>query len=277
MSPVRLIILLVAAGAAVAAVFFVRSMQQPAPAEAAAVVVEQKPIALKQVLVAKVDVPLGKYVTPDDLTWLDWPEQADTAAFIVHEDAPAALEEYVGAVAVSRLTAGEPITKNKLKHAGGKGFMSVMLTPGMQAVSIEINSTSAAAGFIQPGDHVDLMLTRKVSKDDGEAGMIGSASSRRILANVRVLAIDGVYEPAKGERAATLVGSRATLELEPYDAELVYAAQEAGDLQITLRSIDDLRGHSGATAVGRSMRGGDQQPVQIYRYGKPSVARVPAE
>lgn len=271
MSPVRLIILLVAAGAAIGAVFLIRSIQAPAPAQAAAVDVRQP--VLKEVLVARQEIPVGRFVTVEDLRWQSWPDDTETPNFLDKENNPEALEEYVGAVAVARMVMGEPVVREKLVHPGEQGFMAAMLAPGMRAVSVEINAQNAGGGFILPQDRVDVTVLREPI---GTAPMIGDQAVETLLENVRVLAIDGIYSPPIQGQAATLIGSRVTLELSNTDANLVLAAEGTGELKIALRSIADLQDRSGATAVGRSYRDGTNQSIRVFRYGNPEVSTVPA-
>jgi pilus assembly protein CpaB len=281
---VRLIILLVAAGAAIAAVFLVRSTQQPAQAAAAeAAPVKPKEMPTKQILVAKLAIPIGKFVVADDLKWQDWPESAPTGAFIDHKAEPEALEKMVGAVARFDLVEGEPVTATKLIHPGDQSFMSAMLTPGMRAASIEISPEVAAGGFILPNDRVDVTVTREVeSNNNANAGSMANVRSDMILQNVRVLAIDGTYAPpAKEGQAAVLIGTRATLELSQQDTSLLSTAKKAGELSFSLRSIADVQGPSGATGAGRVYRDGMAQGagsdgVRVYRYGTESVSAQPA-
>jgi len=292
MSPVRLVILLIAAGAAIGAVFLVRSMQAPAPAAAAADIAAPAPVAveipLKQILVASNTIPAGKFVSLDDLKWQGWPADAQMDSFIDKEKEAEALEKMVGAVARFDIVAGEPVTKTKLQHPGTAGFMSVMLTPGMRAVSIEIETETAAGGFIQPNDRVDVILTREVENANSQANPMAGIRSDLILANIRVLAIDHVYgsppiesseeEPRTGQ-GAVIVGSRATLELTERDATLVNTARKAGDISLTLRSIADLSAPQGATGTGKAYRDGvsqDAEGVRVYRYGTETVSSATA-
>jgi len=292
MSPVRLVILLIAAAAAIGAVFLVRSMQAPAPAVAAADVAAPAPvpveIPLKQILVANNTIPAGKFVSLDDLKWQGWPADAQMDSFIDKEKEAEALEKMVGAVARFDIVAGEPVTKTKLQHPGTAGFMSVMLTPGMRAVSIEIETETAAGGFIQPNDRVDVIVTREVETANAQANPLAGIRSDLILQNVRVLAIDQVYgtppmENGEGEartgQGAVIVGSRATLELSERDATLVNTARKAGDISLTLRSIADLSAPQGATGTGRAYRDGvsqDAEGVRVYRYGTETVSSATA-
>ena len=290
MSPVRLIILLIAAGAAIGAVLLVRSVQTPAPAVAAAEVEVAEPkqveIPLKQILVANNTIPAGKFVALTDLKWQGWPADAQMESFIDQEKEAEALEKMVGAVARFDIVAGEPITKTKLQHPGTAGFMSVMLTPGMRAVSIEIETETAAGGFIQPNDRVDVIVTRQV--ENANAGPLAGIRSDLILANIRVLAIDHVYglppveggeEVARTGQGTVIVGSRATLELTERDATLVNTARKAGEISLTLRSIADLSSPQGATGAGKVYRDGvspDAGGVRVYRYGNETVSSATA-
>jgi pilus assembly protein CpaB len=292
MSPVRLIILLIAAGAAIGAVFLVRSMQAPAPAVAASEIPAAAPVAveipLKQILVANNTIPAGKFVSLDDLKWQGWPADAQMDSFIDQEKMPEALEKMVGAVARVDVVKGEPVTATKLQHPGTAGFMSVMLTPGMRAVSIEIETETAAGGFIQPNDRVDVIVTREVENASASSAPLAGIRSDLILSNIRVLAIDHVYgtPPAEGGeeevrtgQGAVIVGSRATLELSERDATLVNTARKAGELSLTLRSIADMAGPQGATGAGKVYRDGvsqDAEGVRVYRYGTETVSSATA-
>jgi pilus assembly protein CpaB len=288
MSPVRLIILLVAAVAAVGAVFLVRSVQQPATADAAEIPAVAAPapveIPMMQVLVASGRIPIGRFVSAEDLRWQEWPAEAPMESFIVQENDPEALEKMIGAVARAELVPGEPVTISKLVHPGTAGFMSVMLTPGMRAVSVEIEPESAAGGFIQPNDRVDVIVTREIESTNSGQGVRADT----ILSNVRVLAIDHIYGPppavaADGAprtgQAEVIMGSRATLELSDRDGTLINAAKRAGELALVLRSVADLSQPQGATGAGRVYRDGvsqDAEGVRVYRYGTETVATAPA-
>ena len=291
MSPLRLIILLVAAGAAIAAVFLVRAVQTPAKASASAAPIEIRHVEapVKEILVAKKDIVLGHFLAADDLAWQAWPENAQTKSFLDKKDAGDALEKSVGAVAKISMAEGEPITPAKIAHPGEGGWMAAIIAPGMRAVSIEISAETAAGGFIQPNDHVDVMMTREVDASENGAGaggqILAKARTHVILQNVHLLAIDAIYSqpPTKDAKegktgeGGVLVGTRATLELAPSDAALIAAAQKGGRLTLALRSIADLQGADGATPIGKALRDGarDEQ-IRIYRYGSAAIAPVPA-
>lgn len=291
MSPMRLIILLVAAAAAIGAVFLVRTVQTPSQATAA-----ETPMAIaapvelpkKLILVANSAIPVGKFVALDDLRWQEWPADAPMDSFVDKEKQPDALEKLVGAVARQDLVVGEPVTTAKLVQPGTSGFMSVMLTPGMRAVSVQIEAETAAGGFIQPNDRVDVIVTRTVQDKTGGSGNgLEGIRSDLILANIRVLAIDAIYgaaladgaDEAKAGQGAAIIGSRATLELTERDATLLNTARKAGDISLTLRSIADISAPTGATGQGRVYRDGvaqESEGVKVFRYGNETVSSATA-
>ncbi len=291
MSPMRLIILLVAAGAAIGAVFLVRTVQSPSQATASetpVAIAQPAEVPKKLILVANIAIPAGKFVSLDDLRWQEWPADAPMDAFVDKEKQPDALEKMVGAVARTELVNGEPVTVTKLVQPGSSGFMSVMMTPGMRAVSVQIEAETAAGGFIQPNDRVDVIVTREVQDGNGGGGnALQGIRSDLILANIRVLAIDAIYGPplaegseeTKAGQGAAIVGSRATLELTDRDATLLNTARKAGDISLTLRSIADMAAPTGATNQGRAYRDGvaqDAEGVKVFRYGNETVASATA-
>jgi pilus assembly protein CpaB len=265
--------LLVAAAAAILAVFLVRSIGAPKTAVAStAPVVETvapKPVEVVpavQVLVAKRELPMGQYLSAEDLEWQAWPEKAPVDAFLVKSKAPDALEKSVGAVVRVAMAVGEPLVPAKIVQPGEQGFMAAVLAPGMRAVSLQISPETAAGGFILPNDRVDVLMTRVVEKDGNK-----TVYSERVLANVRVLAIDAVYGAPQEGQGQVLVGTRATLELSENDTRLLQTAHKAGEVSLSLRSVADLRDKTGSLREDRALDNSNDaapQIVRIYRYGQ---------
>ncbi len=276
MPVMRLVILLIAAAAAVGAALLVNGMQgSSAPAVlpiqtsslVAAKDVEEVPTL--KVLVATSDLKVGQFVQEGQLSWQDWPEEANTTSFLIEEVNPDAIEGMLGAVVRVNMMAGEPLTAAKVVHPGEAGFMSAVLTPGMRAVGVEITAETAAGGFIFPNDHVDVLLTFEVEVE-GPNGRQEETAIDTILNNVRVLAIDGYYKPVESEAGEAVVGNRATLELSRQDAMVLMAAQERGEISLVLRSVTELAGTSGATASGlalASRRGAGSDGVRVFQRG----------
>ena len=282
MGTVRIIVLVVAALAAIGLAFVVRRMaggHKPPPVVAVAAPAPTKPTL--QVLTAKRDLSIGTRLAPTDLGWTPWPADALNAAYITDGSAPSTargfgataaaaathvmstggpMQAMTGAIVREQIFSGEPIVERKLVRGGQGGYMSVVLQPGMRAVSVPVTVESGAGGFILPGDRVDVVMTRK-----GDGGGAQTAMATTVLHNLRVVAIDQRVEPDKN--AKTIVGSTATIETPAADVETLLRAKAQGELSLALRSYADLGGSSGASAA-------KSQTIRIVRAGQVSEANV---
>jgi pilus assembly protein CpaB len=282
MSTRQIVVLAVALIAAVAALFLVRGMATRPEAEKSATVTQAAPGI--PVLVAAKALDEGDSTAPGDVVWINFPQEAVSEAFIRQSDTPNATTDYVGAVARVQIAKGEPITASKLVKPGEQGFMAAMLTPGYRAVSIPITAQSAAAGFILPNDHVDVLATRRIQVQAGN-GSREQVRSDVILQNVRVLAIDQKFrsETAPGATPAPMTGAVATLELSPRDAEQLAMAGKMGDLALVLRGIENepsrLRVASALRPGARVLRQGleETDQIKIHKFGSVSEMPVPSE
>src|SRR5258708_11132243 len=155
---------------------------------------------------------------------------------------------------------GEQIREQKLVKANGSGFMAAILPSGMRGISTEISPETGAGGFILPNDRVDVLLSRREKNPDTKAPDI--VVSEIILTNIRVLAID--QAPKEKEGSNSLVGTTATLELKPEQAETLGRARQSGTIQLALRSITDVNTVNNE-AQEPVRRHGDS--VNVVRYG----------
>jgi len=260
MKAARIVVLSVAlAAGGVAALLAGRSEPPPKPQAA-----QPQQIASVDVLVAKSDIEMGKSISADDVTWQAWPTNANTGNFIRKSDHPNAVSELAGSVARAPFIAGEPIREAKLVKVKGSGFMAAILPSGMRAVSIGVSPESAAAGFILPNDHVDIVLTKRDREAEKAAG-IEVHTSETILADIRVLAIDQQLEEKNGQKV--VVGKTATLELTPGQVEVVTLARQTGTLSLALRSITD----AGKATTKSDDDKGKRDAVNVVRFGVGTV------
>jgi len=136
------------------------------------------------------------------------------------------IEDYNGGVARRDIIAGEPVSSASIVTANEGGFMSAVLTPGKRAISIAVNSTSGNAGFIFPGDKVDLILTHKLAE--------GTLASETFVEDVRVLAIDQMLNNPDNK---AVIAKTITLEVSPKQAEMINVAISIGSISVSLRSL----------------------------------------
>jgi pilus assembly protein CpaB len=192
------------------------------------------PVDGPMVLVATRALPVGTILEPTALKFQPWPKELVEGAYFIQGQAD--MQTLVGTVVRNAITAGQPLTQGALVKPGDRGFMAAALSPGMRAVTIPVSSTSSVAGFVFPGDRIDLVLTQSV---EGQGKPL--KVSETVMRNVRVLATDQRTDKGVGEDGKTVVStfSTVTIEATPKMAEQVAVAQQLGSLSISLRSIAD--------------------------------------
>ncbi len=226
--------LVVAIGTALAA----RSMLSGGTApEAAAAQVAQGP----KVLVAQRALPVGTIITQDSLSFQAWPKEMVKDAYFLEGEAD--MNKLLGTVLRYPVTAGQPLTQGQLVKPGDRGFLAAALGAGMRAVTITVSAKTGVAGFIFPGDHVDLMLTQTVSSAGGTDNSQPLNTTETVLRNLRVLATDQSTEQeiVDGKTVVKAFGT-VTLEVTPRIAEKLAVAEKVGQLSLALRSLADNQG-----------------------------------
>ncbi len=190
-----------------------------------------------KVLVAKTALPAGTIIDASALTWQPWPKELMQSAYYTEGQPDADLPKLAGTVVRYPITAGQPVTRGALVGPKDRGFLAAALGPGMRAITVPVNTSTGVAGFVFPGDHVDMVLTQQVQGGgDGPALKV----SETIVRNLRVLATDQRTD-SKGDDGKTEVKTFAnvTLEVTPRIAEKIAVAQSMGTLSLSLRSLAD--------------------------------------
>jgi pilus assembly protein CpaB len=273
----RVAVLGVAGGAGLLAAILALNLSAPEPAPV--VQSEAGPVVIptEQVLVATKDITLGKKIDASDVTWTDWPKSAVNDKLIVQQPGVDKVAELSGALARASFYAGEPISEAKLIHTD-QGIMAALLPKGMRAVATRISADTGAGGFILPNDRVDVIMTRQSNQNAGSAESGGGNAflTETILSNVRVLAIDQVIEKKAestnpdGTEDASVIGTTATLELTPQQAQILSVAQQMSDhLTLALRSMADSTPGADTTADAIHLIGGTKRngAVTVVRNG----------
>lgn len=262
MSARQLIVLVVAAIAAVGALFIIRGMGTR-PAEPTSAEAEQ--IAGQQVLVAARDIPQGAALAPSDLAVALFPASSVSAGFVRLDQQPSAQADFVGGVTRRAFVQGEPISASAVVQPDGRGFLAAQLEPGYRAVAIEIEAITAAGGFIQPNDHVDVIVTSRVNNREGGGEQVRSDI---VLRDIRVLALgDKTQTQASGEAPEIVEAGVAVLELTAEDARILALADELGSVSLALRGVQaETVGMETPGNSGRQM-GQQSGGVRIHAYG----------
>jgi pilus assembly protein CpaB len=216
-----------------------------------------------KVLVARKALPVGTIIDAESLAFQAWPKELVQNAYYTEGAPDADMTKLLGTVVRNPVTAGQPLTRGALVGPNDRGFLAAALGPGMRAITVPVSNTSGVAGFIFPGDRVDMVLTQNVAGGgDGPPLKV----SETIIRNLRVLATDQRID-SKDEEGKTVVKtfSTVTLEVTPRIAEKITVAQSVGSLSLALRSIAD-----NAAELERAVAAGD---VKVPEGASPAQER----
>ena len=223
----RLILLGVAMAAGGGAFFLVATGDDPAPEQVAQIVPEDKGPEMVRVLVADTAFRRGDRIDPAATAWVKWPAE-NLPEHVITEEDEAFYESLGQRRARTTIYDGEPIIEAKTVAQGDKGMMAALLSPGMRAVTASISGDATSAGFVLPGDVVDVLATG----GRGEARETDVAFS-----GLRVIAIDNTIQEEGGPKAIN--GSSVTFEVRPDQVEAFITLRETAQLTLVLRSIFD--------------------------------------
>lgn len=228
-------------------------------------------VVSKRILIAKRDVAAGKFVDASaDLDWAD-PTGEVVEGQVVREGT-SKKSEFNGGVLRRPLKAGKPVAPDEITKAGDGGFLSAVLEPGMRAVAIAVTATTGAAGFIAPGDRVDLIVTHKIKTARSETGGDDTVISETFVRDVRVVAVDQSLNTPENKAQ---LAKNVTVEVTESQAEQIAVAIEMGKISLSLRSslqadkAADARDHESTRASdvipSLSRKGGVAPHVQVIR------------
>jgi pilus assembly protein CpaB len=131
-------------------------------------------------------------------------------------------------IVLTAIEPNEPVLAVKVTGPGQRATLSSLVRPGMKAVTIRVNEVEGVGGFVLPGDHVDVVLTRNKSGS--------SPTSEIVLQNARVLAVD---QSADERQTKATVAKSVTLELDTLEAQKVWLAASVGTLSLLLRKAGE--------------------------------------
>ena len=187
------------------------------------------------IVVASMALKFGDTLTEDKLREIAWPTaNIPTGAFKTRAEL---LEGEGSRQVLTAISANEPVLATKITGPGQRATLSAVLAEGMKAVSIRVNDVLGVAGFVFPGDRVDVLLTRNVRNSGGE----DQAYVDVLLQSVKVLAVDQVADESKENPT---VVKAVTLEVATKDAQKLTLAAGIGQLSLALREVASDEGET---------------------------------
>lgn len=173
------------------------------------------------VVVAAREIPYGQPIEATHLRTVAWP--ADSVPDGTFTDTEALLGMLVNQTALP----GELILQARVVEKLAGSRLSALIAPNMRAITIRVNDVNGVAGFLLPGNRVDVLATRVINQ---------RAQTRTLLQDIKVLAIDQKANPDKDD---PIVVRAVTLEADLKQAEKLSGATSEGKIQLVLRNPDD--------------------------------------
>ncbi len=222
----KIILLTAAAVIAGVTMFLAHALMTPQQAQT-----EAAAEPASEVLAAARDLPTGTILKESDVKWIAWPADAQNSNLFARGKADKSA--LLGSVLRQGAHTGQPIMTGDIVNPHDQGFLAAVLAPGMRAMSISVNPGGEVAGFIFPGDRVDVILSHSVSRKD-DPDLLDRHMSETVLKNIRVLALD---QKSDDQTNDPKVAQLATLEVSPREAERLALASQLGILSLSLRSL----------------------------------------
>ncbi|MEA3274170.1 MAG: Flp pilus assembly protein CpaB [Pseudomonadota bacterium] len=181
---------------------------------------------LDGVVAAAADIPFGTKMDSTHIKMVSLPPEA------IPQGSFSSPEDVIGRVAAFTIYKGEILVAGRVvEHVGGSALAAVV-EEGKRAMTVRVNDVVGVAGFLLPGNRVDLIATKR--KRGSQA-----VESQTLLQNLKVLAVDQTASPDKNE---PVIVRAVTLEADPVEAEEIVRATEEGKVQLTLRNpLDGTR------------------------------------
>ena len=224
-----------------------------------------KSAQMDRAVVAVGDLPVGTKLNATQLKVVSWPKESKPQGSFV--DVGAVTDRVI----IKPVASGDVITEQKLLPKdvkGGGGMMTYAVPEGHRAVTVGVNEVAGVAGFLAPGNQVDLVLTTQMPSRPSEN------ISKIILQDVPILATGQITTEQKDGKP--VVVPTVTLDLTPENAEKLVLAASKGSLQLLLRNVMDKApvDSKGATIV-KVLTGVETPAVKapVTKSSKPSKPR----
>lgn len=204
--------LAMAGGAAVLALSWLHDRTAPTEAQGTSVAV------------AALEIPFGQKLESTHVRMVQMPDE------LVPKGSFRSLDDAVGRVAKQSIYPGEVLLQERLvEHLGGSALAAIV-EKGKRAVTVRVDDVVGVAGFLLPGNRVDVVASER-------KGSNRNVVSETLLADLKVLAVDQTASPDKNQ---PVIVRAVTLEVTPAQAEQIVKATQQGKVQLTLRNpLDD--------------------------------------
>jgi pilus assembly protein CpaB len=179
--------------------------------------------ATRQVIVAAADISPGTAISGAAVKAVTWPQA------VIPPKSATTMREVEGRVVKVPINQGNPILSSMLAPEGTAAGLSGILEDGKRALTVKVDEVAGVAGFLHPGDHVDVLMDMAMQNESKSEHF-----SKTILHDISILTTGQIWEQ-KGENKPVVVNT-VTLELTPEQAEVLNLASNQGKIRLTLRN-----------------------------------------
>ena len=215
------------------------------------------------VLVADLDLAFGDILSREAVRLVHYPEDAVPSG--AYNDFDSVFDTMGDRVVLSALVYNEPILEQKITGPNGKASLSARIRPGYRAVAVRVDDVSGVAGFVVPGDVVDVIYTRVPESAANNriinAGATSAFVSDVLLQNITVLGVD---QNQSDVTTSASVARTVTLEVTNEDGQALSLAMQYGNLSLTLRGVGEIQ-----PSLARQLKLSDLGPRQVPTHKNP--------
>ncbi len=172
-----------------------------------------------RVVAAAMTIPFATKVEERHVKLMEMPEGLMPEGFF------SSLDDVVGKVSTTNIARGEILVTERFRAHTAGSTLAALVNESMRAVTVRVDDVVGVAGFLLPGNTVDVLASRKVANK--------RAVTETILRNIKVLAVD---QTAAAEDNEPVIVRAVTLEMLPRQAEELFRARTEGTIQLTLRN-----------------------------------------
>lgn len=251
-----IVMLLLAVVFGAAALFMSQSwLERQAEKRARTIEVEApRPVATATIVVAAKPMTFGAEIAAASLREIPWP--ADSLPAGAFRTVDEVFAQPGRRVALAHMQANEPVLTSKISGPGQRATLSAVIDEGMKAVTVKVDEVNGVAGFVLPGDRVDVLLTRQ----QGE----GEAITEVLIERARVLAVDQSFDQ-KADKPA--VPKAVTLEVVSGMAQRVAFASSVGTISLVLRPAGEAEAAGGKSQRVRQATVSVSRAMKRQEYG----------
>ncbi|NRB38775.1 MAG: Flp pilus assembly protein CpaB [Pseudomonadales bacterium] len=185
-------------------------------------IVQEIKVEEQLVAIALIDIPLGTKVEEQHVKLISFPKD------YVPEGTYESTDLVIGMIAKSDILPEDILREGRFSEHDEGTALASLIEENMRAITVRVDDVIGVGGFLLPGNHVDILATRKVNK---------RTYTKTVLEVIKILAVD---QTARTNDNDPVIVRAVTLEVSPRQAEIVVNSRNEGTIQLSLRNPNDV-------------------------------------